>query len=93
MNMNMVFSILPELLILCKDEGEETGAYSSAMSITIVWAVIDYRDGNEEEVIAVNSSPCSAMSMSLFLGLFALLSFLRRSEEEEAFTTNSLSFL
>ena len=30
MDMNMVFSILPELLILCKDEGEETGAYSSA---------------------------------------------------------------
>ena len=29
MNMNMVFSILPELLILCKDEGIETEAYSS----------------------------------------------------------------
>ena len=30
--------------------------------------------------------------MLLFLGLFALLSFLGRSEEEEAITTNSLSF-
>ena len=52
MDMNMVFSILPELLVLCKDE---------------------------EEAIT-----CSAMSM-------LLLSFLGRSEEEEAITTNSLS--
>ena len=63
-----------------------------ATTVRIVWAVINYRDGNEEEATAVNSSSCSAMSMLLFLGLFALLSFLGRSEEEEAITTNSLSF-
>ena len=94
----MVFSILPEQLVLRKDEDETTEAYSSVSCAILMLQQLGLfglssvtESGNEEEAITVNSSSCSAMSVLLFLGLFALLSFLRRSEEEEAITTNSLS--
>ena len=87
----MVFSILPEQLVLRKDEDETTEAYSSVSCAILMLQQLGLfglssvtESGNEEEAITVNSSSCSAMSM-------LLLSFLGRSEEEEAITTNSLS--
>ena len=74
------------VVVLFNDEVEETGAYSSvSCAILMKWILFGLSS------ITVISSTCSAMSMLLFLGLFALLSFIRRSEEEEAITTNSLS--
>ena len=78
MDTNMVFSILPELLVLCKDEDKTAETFSSVSCAILMLLQLGLfglssitESGNEEE----------AMSMLLFLGLFALLSFIRSSEQ------------
>ena len=86
--MNMAFSILPELLVLRKDEDETTETYS------LVWCAVSMvvvLFNDEVEETGPYSSVSCAILMLLQLGLFGLSSITESGNEEEAITVNSSS--